>query len=79
MADPADVRTSKYLRSELGRKMIDVGQADVRVTHGVAYVRGVVRGVPGGPPDVKLAIHQCCDGLRQKGMIKDYVIDCAYR
>lgn len=79
MADPADVRASKYLRSEMGRKMIDVTQADVRVAHGVAYIRGVVRTMPGGPTELKSAMITCCDGLRQKGMIKDVVIDCAYR
>jgi len=79
MADPVDVRASKYLRSELGRKMIDVTQADVRVMHGVAYIRGVVRTIPGGPTELKSAIQLACDGLRQKGMLKDVVIDCAYR
>lgn len=79
MADPSDVRASKYLRSELGRKMIDVTQADVRVTHGVAYIRGVVRTVPGGPTELKSAINTCCEGLRQKGLVKSVVIDCAFR
>lgn len=59
--------------------MIDVGMADIRVMHGTAYVRGVVRSVPGGPPDTKAAINTCCDGLRQKGHIKDFVIDCVIR
>lgn len=79
MADANDVRASKYLRSELGRKMIDVSQADVRVMHGVAYIRGVVKTIPGGPSELKSAIQTCCDGLRQKGIVKDVVIDCAFR
>lgn len=79
MADPNDVRASKYLRSELGRKMIDVSQADVRVSHGVAYIRGVVKTIPGGPVDLKAAMTTLCEGLRQKGHIKDLVIDCAFR
>ncbi len=79
MADPKDVQASKYLRSELGKKLIDVGQADVRVMHGVAYIRGVVKSIPGGPPDVKVAINQVAQNLRQKGIVKDIVIDCAYR
>jgi len=79
MADPKDVQAGKYLRSELGKKMIDVTQADVRVMHGVAYIRGVVKSVAGGPPDVRVALQNAANGLRQKGMIKDFVIDCAYR
>lgn len=79
MADPNDVRASKQLRSELGRKLIDVTQADVRVMHGVAYIRGVVKGVVGGPTDVKLALQQVGNAMRQKGIVKDVVIDAVYR
>jgi hypothetical protein len=79
MADPLDVRASKYLRSEFGKKLIDVTQADVRVLHGVAYIRGVVKPIVGGPSDLKSALNTACTGLRQKGTIKDYVLDCVYR
>jgi hypothetical protein len=79
MADPLDVRASKSLRSELGKKLIDVTQADVRVMHGTAYIRGVVKPIVGGPTDTKAALNLACSGLRQKGVIKDFVIDCVYR
>lgn len=79
MADPLDVRASKTLRSELGKKLIDVASADVRVMHGVAYIRGVVKCIPGGPPDLKVALNTTLTNLRQKGSIKDYVLDCVYR
>lgn len=79
MKDPKDVSAVKFLRSELGKKMIDVTQADVRVMHGVAYVRGVVKPVKGGPEDLKKALDQALSNMRQKGMLKDYVIDCTYR
>ncbi|MGE0001320.1 MAG: hypothetical protein AB7F50_09605 [Fimbriimonadaceae bacterium] len=79
MADPNDVRASKQLRSELGKKLIDVSQADVRVMHGVAYIRGVVRTMVDGPTDLKVALHQVANALRQKGIVKDVVIDAAYR
>jgi hypothetical protein len=79
MADPNDVRASKYLRSELGKKLIDVTQADVRVMHGVAYIRGVVKPVVGGPTDLKAALQLAARGLIQKRIVKDVVIDCAYR
>lgn len=79
MADPKDVQAAKYLRSELGKKMIDVTQADVRVMHGTAYIRGVVKGMKGGPTDLKAALNLAATGLRQKGIIKDIVVDCSYR
>ncbi len=79
MADPKDVQAAKYLRSELGKKLIDVTQADVRVMHGVAYIRGVVKPIKGGPTDLKPALATAMNGLRQKGIIKDIVIDCSYR
>jgi hypothetical protein len=79
MADPKDVQASKYLRSMIGKGMIDVMQADIRVMHGVAYIRGVVKTMPGGPSDIKAALHTIAQGLRQKGVVKDVVIDCVYR
>jgi len=79
MSDPLDIRASKHLRSELGKKLIDVTQADVRVLHGCAYIRGVVKPIVGGPTDLKVALNQACSGLRQKGTIKEYVLDCVYR
>lgn len=79
MADANDVRAAKYLRSEIGKKMIDVTAADVRVMHGVAYIRGVVKGMKDGPTDLKAALNTLANGLRQKGIIKDIVIDCSYR
>ncbi len=80
MADANDVAATKRLRSELGKKFIDVSQADVRVMHGVAYIRGVVKAVPGGDqPDVKQALNIVARTLREKGLVKDVVIDCSFR
>jgi hypothetical protein len=79
VADPNDVRATKYIRSELGKKLIDVTQADVRVMHGVAYIRGVVKPVVGGPTDLKAAMQTAAQGLMAKRIVKDVVIDCAFR
>lgn len=61
--------------------MIDVGQADVRVTHGIGYIRGVVRGVKGGPEDLKAELELIRRILMNSGRsgVKDLVIDCAFR
>ncbi|MBS1722119.1 MAG: hypothetical protein JSS66_03820 [Armatimonadetes bacterium] len=79
MADIEDVRATKQVRSEFGRKMIDVTQADVRVMHGVAYIRGVVKPIVGGPSDLKQAMHTVAHGLVQKRIIREMIIDCSYR
>ncbi|MCW5938652.1 MAG: hypothetical protein KF884_06110 [Fimbriimonadaceae bacterium] len=79
MADPNDVAATKALRSELGRRFVDVGQADVRVSHGVAYIRGVVKPIKGGNPNVKESIDTVIKVIRQKGLVRDVVVDCAFR
>ncbi|MCW5937907.1 MAG: hypothetical protein KIT11_11450 [Fimbriimonadaceae bacterium] len=79
MADPQDVQATKALRSELGRRFVDTTQADVRVMHGVAYIRGVVKPIKGGNPDVKAALEMVAKSMRQKGLVRDVVIDCAFR
>ena len=53
MADPADVAGNKALRREFSRRMIDITQADLRVTHGVAYIRGAIKPIKGGPTDMR--------------------------
>jgi hypothetical protein len=79
MADPNDVAATKALRSELGRRFVDVAQADVRVSHGVAYIRGVVKPIKGGNPNVKESLDTVIKVMRQRGLVRDVVVDCAYR
>lgn len=79
MPGPEDVRATKALRSELGKRMIDITATDLRVTHGVAYVRGVIRPIKGGPTDLKAELHIVEKIIRQKVGIKELVIDCTIR
>lgn len=80
MADPNDVSGTKAARSLLGRRGIDLTYADLRVLHGVCYIRGTVSIVKGSDvADVKTEIEHCARLLRQKPEIRDVVIDCRYR
>ncbi len=67
-------------RSYLGRRGIDVTLADVRVMHGVCYIRGTVSAIKGaGVANVKAEVEQAARILRQKAEIRDVVLDCTYR
>lgn len=69
------------LRREMSKRMIDTGQADLRVAHGVAYIRGVIRGMRGGPEDLRGELELIARVLRNspRSGVKDVVIDCVYR
>lgn len=79
MADPNDVKATKIARREFSKRQVDVTMADVRVSHGVVYVKGVVKPVRGGPPDVRAECELIARILRTKPEIRDVVLDCIYR
>ncbi len=80
MADPNDVAGTKMARSMFGRRGIDVTLADLRVMHGVLYVRGSVSAVKGsGVENVKTETENLARILRQRAEIRDVVLDCVYR
>ncbi|MEQ1822630.1 MAG: hypothetical protein ABL949_08975 [Fimbriimonadaceae bacterium] len=80
MADPKDVAANKIVRQMFGRRGIDVTRADLRVMHGVCYIRGAVAAIPGsGITDLKLEVQNIARLLTQKGGIKDVVVDCQFR
>ncbi len=79
MADPADAAATKLLRREFSRKPIDITNADLRVSHGVAYVRGVVKSMKGADMSVKEMMDHISKALRGRPEFKDVVIDCIIR
>lgn len=80
MADPNDVRGTKAARSEMGKRGIDMTHADIRVMHGICYIRGTVKAIRGGVSgDIKSAMEMVAKVLKQKAEIKDVVLDCVYR
>jgi hypothetical protein len=80
MADPNDVRATKAARSEMGRRGIDMTLADIRVTHGVVYIRGTVRALRGSNVrDIRSEMELIARVLRQKAEVRDVVLDCMFR
>jgi hypothetical protein len=80
MANEDDVRGTKYARSELARRGIDSTQADIRVMHGICYIRGSLRALRSANiPDLRSEMEKIAKILRTKAEIKDVVIDAIYR
>ncbi|MCB0826256.1 MAG: hypothetical protein KDC26_08705 [Armatimonadetes bacterium] len=79
MANAADVAANKMARQEFSKRNLDTTRADIRVTHGVCYVRGAVGTIKGGPSDVRAEVETIAKVLRTRQGIKDVVLDCTYR
>ncbi|MCB8933085.1 MAG: hypothetical protein M9921_00495 [Fimbriimonadaceae bacterium] len=80
MADPKDVTATKLLRRDFNRQRIDLTHADLRVTHGVAYIRGTIAADKGSEnTDLRAVIERIGNGLRQKGVIHDFIMDCRFK
>ena len=80
MADPMDVAATKLVRKDLGRSGIDLTYADLRVTHGVCYIRGSVSiDKSSGVSDLKTEMERVARIIRQRPGIKDVVLDVRYK
>ncbi len=79
MADPNDIQAAKLARREFTKRQIDLTLADIHVSHGLVTIRGVVRALRGGPPDVRAEVELVARLLRAKPEIRDVVVDCIYR
>jgi hypothetical protein len=79
MADEKTVRGMKAARTEFSKRGIETGRADIRMTHGTIYVRGVVSVMRGATiKDLKSEMEIVARVLRQKSEIKDVVIECSF-
>lgn len=79
MADPKDVETTKIVRREFNRRAIDTSLADIRVSHGVVYIRGTIKPMRGGAGDPKHEVEIISRALRTRPEIRDVVVDCIFR
>jgi hypothetical protein len=79
MADPRDVETTKLVRREFNRRAIDVSMADIRVSHGVVYIRGTIKTMRGGAADPRAEVEIIARNLRSRLEVRDVVIDCTFR
>ena len=79
MTDEKDVHGLRMARSELSKRGIDTSRADVRVMHGVCYIKGMVYATPGSDiKDIRLEMEHVRHILRQKPDIRDVVLDCQF-
>ena len=80
MADPKDAETTRFVRREFSKHAIDTTLADIRVMHGVVYIRGTLR--PDGASrhlDLREDVERICRGIRVKAQIRDVVLDASFR
>lgn len=80
MADRGDIEATKRARREFTKHHIDISRADLRVMHGVVYLRGIVLKEHGAHyEDVKTETERIGRLLRQLPQVRDVVIDVMYR
>ena len=79
MHDPKDVEALKLLRREFMKHFIDTAMADLRVSHGVAYVRGTLSNMPGATTPCKEATERVVHHLRTMPHLRDIVVDATFR
>ena len=65
--------TQLLVRREMARRPIDTSMVEVYVTHGVVYLRGVIRAVRGHDIDLQQEITILMNVLRQKQGIRDVI------
>lgn len=66
-------------RREFNKRPIDLTRADIRVSHGVVYVRGQLSLMRGAEGSLRELVEQCSKALRTRPEIRDVVIDAILR
>jgi hypothetical protein len=82
MPSQEDVDATKAARRMFGKRGVDCSTMDIRVSHGVCQVRGVVsllKGADVGGGDVHTAVEQICNLLRRRPDIREVSVDVTYR
>lgn len=80
MADPHDVELTKLARREFIKHRIDLSLADIRVSHGVVYLRGVVCREKGSTyEDIHHETERVTRIIRHMPGVRDIVVECTYR
>ncbi|BBO24124.1 MAG: hypothetical protein HND43_01955 [Armatimonadetes bacterium] len=79
MADPRDIEATKYARREFIKHRLDVTMAEIRVSHGVVYIRGIVRRDPQAHYDnVSNETERVGRLLKQRPEIRDVVVEAKF-
>ena len=80
MSDPNDVFVTKIARREFNKHLVDVTQADIRVSHGTVFIRGTIQQQRGSHyHDVEEETQRIVRILRQRPEVRDVVLDVTYR
>ncbi|MGQ9524491.1 MAG: BON domain-containing protein [Armatimonadota bacterium] len=74
-----DVQATRMVQRELVKRCIDTSLLDVRVSHGVVYLRGTVRRMRGYDFDLEREMAIICTILRQKPGIREVVNEAVIR
>lgn len=80
MGDPNDVLATKIARREFNKHLVDVTMADIRVAHGIVYIRGTIQAQRTAHyADVEEETHKIIRILRQRPEIRDVALDVTFR
>jgi hypothetical protein len=80
MAAGEDASLTKLVRSQIARRYIDSSLLDIRVSHGLVTLRGVIRVLRTHPDvDLQKEMETISIILRQKAGIRDVVWDVTRR
>ncbi len=79
MADPKELEATRMARKEFTKRPLDISRCDIRVMHGVVYVRGQIGLMRGGEGSVDEYLEQIKKILRAKPEIRDVVVDASVR
>lgn len=74
-----DSKTSKHIRSEFTKHMLEVQNAEFRVMHDVCYVTGSIGIQRGGPADPREHAEKIKELVIAKRYVKDMVFQCTWR
>ncbi|MCH8275168.1 MAG: BON domain-containing protein [Armatimonadetes bacterium] len=79
MPIPGDIQAAKIVRREITRRPIDYSRIDIRVNHGIVYIRGQVAAMRGQPLDIREEMQLIVKVIRQRPGIRDVILDVIYR
>ena len=71
---------NKLARSVMGKRGLDLSMADIRVSHGICYIRGTIQFIKGREGESKEAsMGHVIKALRQQAEIRDVVCEYTLR
>ncbi|HLK14659.1 MAG TPA: hypothetical protein VKT78_07625 [Fimbriimonadaceae bacterium] len=77
MAD--DKHANKVARSVFNKRGADLSMADIRVSHGICYIRGTIKFFPGRTDNKEATMSQVIRALRQQAEIRDVICEYTIR